>query len=95
MITAGRVEIKSMPDLTLKGAWRGLGEVLLPSYGSGNKRYGGYCTQDDIKEVVAYALDRGVSIMPEIEIPGHSRAVTAAYPEIGCVTTQETKSVQG
>ena len=90
-----RVEIKSMPDLTLKGAWRGPGEVLLPSYGSGNKRYGGYYTQDDIKEVVAYALDRGVSIMPEIEIPGHSRAVTAAYPEIGCVTTQETKSVQG
>ena len=90
-----RAEIKSMPDLTLKGAWRGPGEVLLPSYGSGNKRYGGYYTQDDIKEVVAYALDRGVSIMPEIEIPGHSRAVTAAYPEIGCVATQETKSVQG
>lgn len=90
-----RVEIKSMPDLTSKGAWRGPGEVLLPSYGSGNKRYGGYYTQDDIKEVVAYASDRGISIMPEIEIPGHSRAVTASYPEIGCVTTQETKSVQG
>jgi hexosaminidase len=90
-----RAEIKSMPDLTLKGAWRGPGEVLLPSYGSGNKRYGGYYTQDDIKEVVAYASDRGVAIMPEIEIPGHSRAVTAAYSEIGCVTTQETKSVQG
>ncbi|TDE47963.1 beta-N-acetylhexosaminidase [Flavobacterium sp. GT3P67] len=90
-----RVEIKSMPDLTIKGAWRGPGEVLLPSYGSGNKRYGGYYTQEDIKEVVAYASARGVAIMPEIEIPGHSRAVTAAYPEIGCVTTEETKSVQG
>ncbi|WP_413997955.1 beta-N-acetylhexosaminidase [Flavobacterium sp. W1B] len=90
-----RVEIKSMPDLTLKGGFRGPGEVLLPSYGSGNKRYGGYYTQEDIKEVVAYALERGISIMPEIEIPGHSRAVTASYPEIGCVTTQETKSVQG
>lgn len=90
-----RAEIKSMPDLTLKGAWRGPGEVLLPSYGSGNKRYGGYYTQTDMKEVVAYAAARGISIMPEIEIPGHSRAVTAAYPEIGCVTTQETKSVQG
>jgi hexosaminidase len=90
-----RAEIKSMPDLTLKGAWRGPGEVLLPSYGSGNKRYGGYYTQSDMKEVVAYAAARGISIMPEIEIPGHSRAVTAAYPEIGCVTTQETKSVQG
>jgi hexosaminidase len=90
-----RVEIKSMPDLTSKGAWRGPGEVLLPSYGSGNKRYGGFYTQEDIKEVVAYASDRGISIMPEIEIPGHSRAVTASYSEIGCVTTQETKSVQG
>ena len=90
-----RVEIKSMPDLTLKGAWRGPGEVLLPSYGSGNKRYGGYYTQNDIKEVVAYAAARGVDIMPEIEIPGHSRAVTASYPEIGCVTSEETKSVQG
>ena len=90
-----RVEIKSMPDLTLKGAWRGPEEVLPPAYGSGNKRYGGYYTQQDIKDVVAYAMDRGISIMPEIEIPGHSRAVIAAYPEIGCVTTVETKSVQG
>lgn len=90
-----RVEIKAMPDLTAKGAWRGPGEVLLPSYGSGNQRYGGFYTQEDIKEVVDYALERGISIMPEIEIPGHSRAVTAAYPEVGCVTEQETKSVQG
>lgn len=90
-----RVEIKSMPDLTLKGAWRGPGEVLLPSYGSGNKRYGGYYTQKDIKEVVAHASARGVDIIPEIEIPGHSRAVTASYPEIGCLTSEETKSVQG
>jgi hexosaminidase len=90
-----RAEIKSMPDLTLKGAWRGPGEVLLPSYGSGDKRYGGFYTQADMKEVVAYASARGISVMPEIEIPGHSRAVTASYPEIGCVTTEETKSVQG
>ncbi|HRM13949.1 MAG TPA: family 20 glycosylhydrolase, partial [Flavobacterium sp.] len=54
-----RVEIKSMPDLTLKGGFRGPGEVLLPSYGSGNKRYGGYYAQDDIKEVVAFAAARG------------------------------------
>lgn len=90
-----RAEIKSMPDLTLKGAWRGPGEVLLPSYGSGNKRYGGFYTQEDMKEVVAYASARGISVMPEIEIPGHSRAVTASYPEVGCAITQELKSVQG
>lgn len=90
-----RIEIKSMPDLTLKGAWRGPGEVIPPAYGSGNQRYGGFYTQDDIKEVVAYALARGISIMPEIEIPGHSRAVIGAYPELGCVITHQTKSVQG
>lgn len=90
-----RIEIKSLPDLTLKGAWRGPGEVLLPSYGSGDKRYGGFYTQEDIKEVVVYAADRGISVMPEIEIPGHSRAVTASYPEVGCAITQELKSVQG
>ena len=90
-----RAEIKSMPNLTTKGAWRGPGEVLLPSYGSGNKRYGGFYTQEDMKEVVAYASARGIAVMPEIEIPGHSRAVTAAYPEIGCAITQELKSVQG
>lgn len=90
-----RAEIKSMPDLTLKGAWRGPGEVLLPSYGSGDKRYGGFYTQEDMKEVVTYASARGISVMPEIEIPGHSRAVTASYPEVGCAITQELKSVQG
>jgi hexosaminidase len=90
-----RIEIKGLPDLTLKGAWRGPGEVLLPSYGSGNKRYGGFYTQQDIKEVVAFAKARGVSIVPEIEIPGHSKAVIASYPEIGCVTSEQSKSVQG
>lgn len=90
-----RIEIKSLPELTSKGAWRGPGEVLPPAYGSGNERYGGYYTQEDIKEVVAYASARGISIMPEIEIPGHSRAAIAAYPEIGCINHQQTKSVQG
>lgn len=90
-----RLEIKSMPNLTTKGAWRGPGEVLLPSYGSGNKRYGGFYTQEDIKEVVKFAKERGVSILPEIEIPGHSRAVIGSYPEMGCKTTEQSKSIQG
>lgn len=90
-----RLEIKSYPDLTLKGAWRGPGEVLAPAYGSGNQRYGGYYTQDDIREVVAYAKARNVQIMPEIEIPGHSRAVVASYPHVECNTSDSTKSVQG
>ncbi|MGL5111044.1 MAG: beta-N-acetylhexosaminidase [Flavobacterium sp.] len=90
-----RIQIKSMPDLTAKGAWRGPDEVLLPSYGSGNKRYGGFYTQEDITEIVAFAQERGVAILPEIEIPGHSRAVIGSYPEIGCSTKEQTKSIQG
>src|SRR5690606_29630312 len=47
-------------------------------------RYGGYYTQDEIREVVAYAGDRGVMVIPEIEMPGHALAALSAYPELGC-----------
>src|SRR5690606_27606138 len=47
-------------------------------------RYGGFYTQEDIREVVAYATDRNIEVIPEIELPGHSTAALAAYPELGC-----------
>ena len=92
-----RVEIKKYPLLTEKGAWRGQNEVLKPSFGSGNERYGGYYTQEQIKEVVAYAAQRHIEIIPEIELPGHSRATSASYPEIACDHSHEglARSVQG
>lgn len=90
-----RIEIKKYPELTSKGAWRGPGEVLYPSFGSGNKRYGGFYTQDQIKKIVAYAAERNIEIIPEIDLPGHSRAVTATYPDILCRRTDESLSVQG
>jgi len=92
-----RVEIKKYPLLTEKGAWRGINEALKPSFGSGNERYGGFYTQAQIKEVVTYAAERQIEIIPEIDLPGHSRAVTAAYPQVACDHSHEglARSVQG
>ncbi len=90
-----RIEIKKYPDLTLKGAWRGVGEVLEPAFGSGKQRYGGFYTQDQIKEVVEYAAKRHIEIIPEIDLPGHSKAVTASYPQVACDGDDDGLSVQG
>ena len=52
------------------------------------KRHGGFYTQNDIREVVAYAAERHITIVPEIDMPGHMQAAIAAYPELGCTTNQ-------
>jgi hexosaminidase len=83
-----RIEIKKYPKLTEVGAWRKeIGFKLDPkastAYGP-DGRYGGFYTQDDIREVVAYAQARHITIVPEIEMPGHSSAALAAYPEYSC-----------
>jgi hexosaminidase len=83
-----RIEIKKYPDLTRVGAWRkGIGFGLNPkdtiAYGP-DGRYGGFFTQDDVKEVVAYAANLHITIVPEIEMPGHSSAALAAYPQYSC-----------
>jgi hexosaminidase len=70
-----RIEIKQYPKLTEVGAWR--------DDGNGGK-YGGFYTQEEIKEVVAYAEKRGVLVVPEIELPGHAQAALAAYPQHSC-----------
>ncbi|MDR2585085.1 MAG: beta-N-acetylhexosaminidase [Prevotellaceae bacterium] len=90
-----RIEIKKYPKLTQLGAWRGPNEVLPPSYGSGNKRYGGYYTQQEIKEVVEYAKKLHINIIPEIDLPGHAKAAVATYPEIRCQSTDLSLSVNG
>ena len=76
-----RIEIKKYPKLTEVGAWRdskvlGWGEVK-----PDGKRYGGFYTHNDIKEIVAYAKERFIEIVPEVDIPGHSQAAVASYPE--------------
>jgi hexosaminidase len=70
-----RIEIKKYPKLTEVGAWR--------DDGHGGK-YGGFYTQDEIRDVVAYAAARHITIVPEIEMPGHCQAALAAYPELSC-----------
>ncbi|MBT2119648.1 family 20 glycosylhydrolase [Dyella sp. LX-66] len=70
-----RIEIKRYPKLTEVGAWRTEAD---------GSRYGGFYTQDQIREVVEYARQRNIMVIPEIEMPGHSSAAIAAYPELSC-----------
>ncbi|GAB3754381.1 beta-N-acetylhexosaminidase [Spirosoma pomorum] len=83
-----RIEIKSLPKLTSVGAWRvartgHFNDRAEPKPGEPTP-YGGFYTQDDIREIIKYAQDRNVTIVPEIDIPGHSMAALAAYPELSC-----------
>ncbi len=93
-----RIEIKKYPKLTEVGSKRK--ETILernfdPYIGDGTP-YGGYYTRDEIREVVAHAQSRFVTIIPEIEMPGHSTAAIASYPELGCTGEQlEVESVWG
>ena len=89
-----RVEIKKYPKLTELGAWRGPHEVLKPAYASGMERNGGFYTQEEIKDIVRYAADRNINIIPEIDLPGHSKAVAVTYPEILCDIDTKHYSVQ-
>jgi hexosaminidase len=83
-----RIEIKHYPKLTQVGAWRkDIGYGFDPKDGTAwgaDERYGGFYTQDDVRDIVAYAKQRYVTIVPEIEMPGHSAAALAAYPEYSC-----------
>ncbi len=79
-----RLEIKKYPKLTSVGAWSGLGA----------DRQGGYYTQDDIKEMVAYAAARNVDVIPEIELPAHTLSAIAAYPHLCCTGEQYTVQTQ-
>jgi hexosaminidase len=83
-----RIEIKSLPKLTDIGAWRverhgQFGERENPKPGE-PKHYGGFYTHDDIREIVEYAKEKHVTIVPEIDIPGHCMALLAAYPNLSC-----------
>ncbi|RMA66107.1 beta-N-acetylhexosaminidase [Ulvibacter antarcticus] len=82
-----RIEILQYPDLTNNGAYRD--ETLIGHYNENpqlfdRKRYGGFYTQEDIKEIVEFATKHNVTIIPEIEMPGHAQAAISAYPELCC-----------
>ncbi len=84
---AWRLEIRKYPRLTTVGAWRvpaGLAARADIDPASGKpRRYGGFYSQRDVRRIVAYAAERGIAIVPEIEMPGHASAALAAYPRLG------------
>ena len=93
-----RVEIKKYPRLTEVGAWREDKEdkdwnyFQYPTNDKSKKLYGGYYTQDDVREIVKYAAQRQILIVPEIDVPGHSTAAIYAYPGLSCSKAPWVKS---
>ena len=87
-----RIEIKKYPNLTKIGAWRN-GTIIgrYPGTGSDNEAHGGFYTQAEVKEIVKYAADRFITVVPEIEMPGHCSAAIAAYPWLSCFPAEPTK----
>ena len=86
-----RIEIKKYPKLQEIAAFRD--ETLIGHYSNqphkfDGKKYGGFYTQEEIKDIVKYASERQITVIPEIEMPGHSQAAIAAYPELGCTSKQ-------
>jgi len=78
-----RFEVKKYPKLTEIGAWRS-GTLIGKTMAYDTIRHGGYYTQQELKDLVKYAADRHITIIPEIDLPGHMLAALAAYPELGC-----------
>jgi hexosaminidase len=86
-----RIEIKKYPRLTSVGGFRN-GTIIghYPGSGNDNTEYGGFYTQEQIKDVIKYAQERFITIIPEIEMPGHASAAIAAYPELSCFPDRAT-----
>ncbi|MFN8258216.1 MAG: family 20 glycosylhydrolase [Bacteroidales bacterium] len=90
-----RIEIKSLPKLTEIGAWRverfgAFGDRANPKEGE-KATYGGFYTHDDVREIIKYADERNITIVPEIDVPGHSMAAIASYPELCCTKDPKIK----
>lgn len=86
-----RIQINRYPALTEVGGWRN-GTIIgrYPGKGNDNLRYGGYYTREEIREVVSYARERHIEVIPEIEMPGHGSAAIAAYPWLSCFPAKPT-----
>ncbi len=87
-----RIEIKKYPKLTEVGGFRN-GTIIgrYPGKGNDNLRYGGFYTQAQIKEIVQYAADKYITVIPEIEMPGHASAAIASYPQLSCFPNEDTQ----
>ncbi|CAA9288221.1 MAG: GH20 [uncultured Adhaeribacter sp.] len=93
-----RIEIKSLPKLTQVGAWNvkkeGYFGNFSPPLPDEPRTYGGFYTHDDIRELVKYAQERFVNILPEVDVPGHSLAAVVSYPELSCTPGAENYRVR-
>ena len=81
---AWRIEIKSHPELAEVGGFRGGDSPVWPRYGKWGEKWGGYYTQEDMRQIIEYARVRNIELMPEIDLPGHSLTVASIHPEILC-----------
>ena len=90
-----RIEIKSHPDLTQVGGFRGVGSPVAARYGKWDESYGGYFTQEQIRDIVEYAAVRNIEIIPEIDLPGHSHNLARVRPEVLCNYKPGLKSSDG
>jgi hexosaminidase len=79
---AWRLPIKAYPQLTRVGAWRGAGLALQPALGSGPAPYGGFYTRAQIQDILQYAKTRFITVIPEVDLPGHSRALLKSLPQL-------------
>lgn len=89
-----RIEIKSHPELTKKAAWRNSTQTHRDKT-QDNVPHGGFYTQEQIREVVQYAGERYITVIPEIEMPGHARAALSVYPHLGCTGEKPTRNEWG
>jgi len=91
-----RIEIKKYPKLTSIGGYRN-GTIVghFPGTSNDNTRYGGFYTQEQVKDIVQYAADRYITVIPELELPGHSGAAIAAYPQLSCFPDSATVVPKG
>ena len=92
---AWRIEIKSHPELAEVGGFRGGDSPIWPRYGKWNEKWGGYYTQEDMREIIAYAAVRNIEVIPEIDLPGHSLCMATMHPEILCSYTPKCSASYG
>lgn len=92
---AWRLEIKSHPELAEVGGFRGGDSPIWPRYGKWNEKWGGYYTQEDMREIIAYAAVRNIEVIPEIDLPGHSLCMATMHPEILCDYTRTNSASYG
>ncbi len=90
-----RIDIESHPELARIGGFRGGDSPVVAVYGKWSEKYGGYYTQDDMRQLIEYAALRNIEIIPEIDLPGHSRCIGSLHPEIRCAYPADTAATAG